>query len=141
MPLDTFGGSDPSSIVLAKMNAVVNYLNAPSYYYVTHTISGTPADGFNYYIDLPSNKTIQFKAGLSGSTFQLKTAATSEFVVTIKKDGSSIGTLTVAAAGTVAAVSFTSDVSFTGNELSFSFPSTADATASDFKISMIGQFV
>lgn len=110
-------------------------------FYVTATVSGKPSAGFVYYADLPAGITIRFKAGLPGSTLKLKVAATASFVVTIKKDGTSIGTATVAAGDTTATASFTSDVDFTGNELSFTFPGSQDATAADVKISMAGEVV
>jgi len=80
-----------------------------------------------------------FPIALTGSHFYADTAATASTVFTIKKNGSSIGTATFAAAGTVATFSFTSKVSFAvGDVLAITGPATNDTTLADIGWTLVG---
>jgi hypothetical protein len=67
-------------------------------------------------------------------------AATGSTVITIKKNGSSVGTITWSASGTTGVVDFTSGttLALTGatDRLTFHAPGTADATLADIMILM-----
>lgn len=77
--------------------------------------------------------------GLSGAYFLAGAAATASTVVTLKKNGTSIGTLTWAIAGTVPTVAFTGAVSFAGGDtFSVHGPATADATLADISFDFFG---
>jgi len=67
-------------------------------------------------------------------------AATASTVLTINKNGSSIGTATIGAGGTTATFSFASDVTFVaGDTLTIVGPGTADSTAANFLIALVPQ--
>lgn len=76
---------------------------------------------------------------LAGSVFNAGVAATGAAVFTIKNNGSSIGTLSYAAAGTVPTVSFTAQVDFAVNDvLTIVAPGSADATLANISFNFAG---
>jgi hypothetical protein len=78
-------------------------------------------------------------ASLTGSVFNAGVAATGSSVFTIKKNGSSIGTITYSAAGTTGAVVFASSVTFAINDIiTITGQSTADATLADIAFDFLG---
>jgi hypothetical protein len=82
----------------------------------------------------------KFTAGLSGSFAKANTAATGSTVVTMKKNGTAIGTVTWSASATSGTFAFTADVSFVaGDVLQLVAPMTADGTLSDIGITLLGQ--
>lgn len=92
-------------------------------------------------ITLNFSETVTFPSGLTDSKFTAEeAAATAETVITIKKDGASIGTATFAASGSTATILFTSEQTFTKgtNKITFSGPATADATLAGLSVSMRG---
>jgi hypothetical protein len=77
-------------------------------------------------------------AGATGAA-KAGTAAVGSTVLTISKNGAGIGTLTWAAAGTVATVNITSATAFAaGDVLAIVGPATADAALADIAISLAG---
>lgn len=82
---------------------------------------------------------VKLPASLTGSQAKAGTAATASTVVTINKNGSSIGTITWAISGTVATFSFSSAISFAaGDILSLVAPVSADATLANVGITLAG---
>ena len=80
-----------------------------------------------------------FAAGLSDSQFSAGAAPAADAVITLKKNGSSIGTITFAASATTGTVSFASDVTFdAGDVLEVDGPATSDTTLSDVSITLRG---
>lgn len=78
-------------------------------------------------------------SGLTGSQGKAGTAATGACSFTLIKNGSSIGTIDFAAAGTVPTYTFTSAVSFVaGDYIGLIAPSSADATLADISITLTG---
>jgi hypothetical protein len=78
-------------------------------------------------------------AGLVGSFAKSKIAATGSSVLTIHKNGASIGTITFAAAATVGTFVFSANVSFDpGDLLDVTNPASADATLADLTIMLYG---
>lgn len=78
-------------------------------------------------------------SGLANSVFSTGVAASASYVLTLKKNGTSIGTLTWAAAGTVPTVSFASSVSFAnGDTFEITGAATADSTLADFSLGFYG---
>lgn len=76
---------------------------------------------------------------LTGSTFNAGVAATGTSVFTIKQNGTSIGTLSYAAAGTVPTVTFASAVTFAVNDvITIEAPTTQDATLADIAFNFNG---
>lgn len=77
-------------------------------------------------------------ASLTGSQIKAQTAATASSTYTIKKNGSSIGTLGWAASGTVPTITFASQVSLAvGDVVEIDEPSTPDATLADISASLL----
>lgn len=78
-------------------------------------------------------------ATLPGSVFSAGIAATASTTFTIKQNGSSIGTLVWAIAGTVPTVTFSSDVTFAVNDvITLVAPGSPDATLADIGFSFAG---
>lgn len=81
----------------------------------------------------------QLPASLTGSRARSQVAATAETIVTLKRNGVSIGTLTWAAAGTIPVASFASAVTFEIDDtFSLHGPAIADATLSDISFDLLG---
>lgn len=76
---------------------------------------------------------------LAGSEFSAGVAATASTTYTIKQNGSSIGTLVWAIAGTVPSVTFASAITFAVNDvITLTGPTTADATLADISFNFAG---
>jgi len=77
--------------------------------------------------------------GLTGSYFKATTAATASTVFTIKKNSTTIGTATFAAAGTTATLSFSTAITFAAGDIFYVYaPTTPDATLADFTWTFVG---
>lgn len=120
---------------LSGENSALTQLLLPSAFY-----PGVPEDsGVILYIPIITN-TI-FPANFTGSVSKALVAATATTVITIQKNGSSVGSITFAAAGTtgVFASSGGASVSFAaGDMLSFVNQATADATLASIGTSLYG---
>jgi len=78
-------------------------------------------------------------SGLTGSNFLSLAAATASTTITLKKNGSSIGTLVWSASGTVPSVTFSGTVAFAaGDTFEVYGPATADATLGDVSLTFDG---
>jgi hypothetical protein len=78
-------------------------------------------------------------AALAGSQGSAGTAATASTVLTLKKNATSIGTATWAAAGTEPTLAAASATSFAiGDVLSITGPATPDATLANISLSIVG---
>lgn len=78
-------------------------------------------------------------AGLTGSRAVAGTAATASTTFTIKKNGSSIGSIVWGAAATVATFTFASAVSFAaGDVLTVTAPASPDATLANIGFTLVG---
>jgi hypothetical protein len=88
-------------------------------------------------------KNIELPAGLTGSVCKAGVAATGSTVLDIKKNGTNVGTLTFAAAGTTATLAMASATTFTAvtDKLSIVGPASADATLADISGSLFGDVV
>jgi hypothetical protein len=76
---------------------------------------------------------------LTGSYATLLTAATGSTTFTLKKNGTSIGTIVFAASGTVATFTFASPIAFVaGDVLTLTAPGTPDGTAAGLHVSLLG---
>lgn len=76
---------------------------------------------------------------LTGSVAKAGIAATGSTTLTLKKNGSSIGTLIWSASGTTAALTFASAVSFAVADIfTLEGPASADATLANIRISLKG---
>jgi hypothetical protein len=78
-------------------------------------------------------------SGLTGSVFSSGVAATASTTLTIKQNGTSIGTLVWAASGTTPTVTFSSSVTFAIDDvITIEAPSSADATLADVSLTFLG---
>jgi hypothetical protein len=78
-------------------------------------------------------------ASLTGSYASAKTAATASTVFTLKRNGTSIGTITFAASGTTGTFSFASSVTWAAGDLfEMDGPATADTTLANINIDLAG---
>ena len=74
----------------------------------------------------------------AGSALSAGTAATGSTTLTLKKNGSSIGTAVVSASGTTAAFTVTATSFAALDILTVEGPATADATLADIALSLLG---
>lgn len=100
------------------------------------SVDGLPGDGAVLYTFGPAVRDWRLPATLAGSKGKINTAATtSSAVLTLKKNGSTIGTLTAAVAASTFTVSFASDVDFlaaSDDIFTVIGPSPQNATFGDF---------
>lgn len=107
-------------------------------YEVTNFDSDTPGSA-EVIFELIFTQSVTFPSGFSGSRAKASTAATALSVYTIKKNGSSIGTLTFASSGTTGTFAMASSTTFAaGDILRISAPSPADATLAGVKLNLVG---
>jgi hypothetical protein len=84
------------------------------------------------------NRAIRIPSASPGVAF-CRTAAAAETTFAIRKNGSNIGTVVFAAAGTVGTVTVTSNTDFAaGDRLELLAPATPDADLSDMQLSLKG---
>lgn len=87
----------------------------------------------------PMPRDVTYPAGLTGSLCIAAIAATAELILSVKKDAVEFGTITFAAAGTVATFAAASETSFAaGDILTIVAPASADATLADLGLALIG---
>lgn len=81
----------------------------------------------------------QLPASLTGSRFRSQIAAAAAAVVTLKKNGSDIGTLSWALGGFIPTVAFVSSVTFNVSDtFTVNGPATADLTLADISFDFLG---
>lgn len=107
-------------------------------YIVSNFFSGAPGNSaLMIRHDVPG--TVVFAAGLSSSVASAGTAATGSTVLTIKKNGSSVGTITFGAGQSTGVFAMASQQSFaSGDVLSVHNQGSADATLADISFSIRG---
>jgi len=92
-------------------------------------------------IRIKVDRAVTLPASLTGSYFDAGTAATASTAFTLKQNGTTIGSLTFAAAGTVPTVSFTGAVTFAaGDTFEIDAPTTADTTLADIAFTFKGSY-
>jgi hypothetical protein len=82
---------------------------------------------------------IRLPASLTGSTCKAEVAATASTTITLKKNGSSIGTIVFGVGGTTGTFTFSSNADFTANtdKLTIHAPATPDGTLADISLSLL----
>lgn len=89
-------------------------------------------------IDIPIAIPFTLPQNLTGSLYTASDIPTAQVIVTINKNGSAIGTMTVAGSGSTASFVMTSATSFIATDiLKFIFP-TQDATWAGISIQLLG---
>ncbi len=111
------------------------YVPPPQYVTIGAAVSGRPSS--SQIIVIPLTKMLILPASAAGSHAHADVAATAEINIAICKNGTSIGTVRFAAAGTTASFVGISETLFlVGDRLSFVFPATTDATLADLGIAL-----
>ena len=102
-------------------------------------VSGSPTSSQEV-IRFVAPRAIYFQDDFANSRLDAGTAATAEAVFTVKDEGVSIGTITVAAAGTTGtfATTATDHTVDAGDILTIEAPSSVDATLADISITLYG---
>jgi len=110
----------------------------PNLYDIGFFFPGTPGAGIDAgaaMFTLIANRKFYLPESLTGSMASLETAATAALTLSIRKNATEIGTLSVAAGTTAATFAFPAGVQFdTGDRLRVLRPSALDATAKDFSV-------
>ena len=108
-------------------------------YRAAQWVRGTPGVGeLLYRFRVPETSTLL--PDLLGCSAQADTAATASAVLSVRRNGSQVGTITFAAAGTVATLATTSNAAqaFAANDfLDVVAPNPADATLADITLSLL----
>ena len=103
------------------------YVPPPQYVTIGAAVSGRPSGG--QVILIPVTRALTLAVDAAGSQASAAVAATAQTDITIGRNGSSIGTVRFAAAGTTASFVGVAETDFVpGDRLSFVFPASADAT-------------
>lgn len=117
---------------------LARYLPSATAYETAAFIAGKPGTSeiVGY---LVASRAFTLPASLTGSYAKANTAATAQTDIDIQKNGSSIGTIRFAAAGSTASFIFASPASFAaGDILKLVAPVSQDATLSDIGITLVG---
>src|SRR5579859_1229639 len=114
--------------------------SANDFYIYIPPAAGIYTNGQQLYYSQPT-RTITMPSGLVGTNAGAITAPTGDIQVTLKKNGSPIGTINFAAGQIVPTITFSGDVTFTpgglidtGDTFEIDAPATADATFAGFWI-------
>jgi hypothetical protein len=88
---------------------------------------------------VPVARAVTFPSGLTGSVAKASVAATSSTAFDIQKNGTSVGTITFAAAGTSATFTAASAITLAaGDVIAIIAPGTADATLANVGFVLAG---
>lgn len=90
-------------------------------------------------LDYEFTRHSKFPQNLWGSTASARTASTAETIFAVKKNNSSIGSITFPASGARAVFSFPASVTFQRTDvITIEAPASADATLADIRITLQG---
>jgi hypothetical protein len=111
-------------------------------YDISLSIQGKPSSGANV-MNFVVPRSMSLPSGLTGTRTRAGTVAAATAVFTIKKNGTSIGTLTFPNSGANSAtISFTSAVSFSASDLlQITAPSPQDTALADISILLVATLV
>jgi hypothetical protein len=145
-----------SSVVLGQQNSAVQVVSdgvsnwiaiggggsggASSSYGIGCTFDG-PLPPSLALVVIPLDQTVTFASGLAPSQGVLQTATTNSIAITLAANGTSFGTMTFAASGTVATFSGAGGTFSAGTIISATTPATIDPTASNLGFLISGQKV
>ncbi len=130
-------GSDPT--VLANWVVMQSPVSVQAYDIATY-IPGLPSAGATI-ISFTAVRAYTLPANLAGSSSKASTAAASQSVFTLSKNGVPFNSITFAAAGTSGTFGNSASTSFAvGDVLSIIAPSTQDATLANIGITLLGTF-
>jgi hypothetical protein len=125
--------SAPEAIFSAAMQTINDLIASVQ---IPFCYSGKPAN--NQRFTYKAGKKVLFPAGLTGSQFSIGTNPTATLAITLAKNGSTIGNLSISTSG-VFTVTFASDVTFlVGDIFTATAPSSADATGADIAMTFMG---
>ena len=121
---------------LSSLDSQISNLSGKTWYVAGNYVNAKPPNSalilrviIGRYMELPSSA--------PGSYAGCGTAPTAQATLTIKKDGSSVGTITIDAAATTGSFTVASDVRFyPGETLSVEAPASQDATLKDISVTL-----
>lgn len=126
-------GQEVSVILLNTSNVAAV---ATAIYDVAFTYQGTPSESAELVVALP--RACELVAGAPNSVAIAEVAATASAEFDLQRNGSSIGTVTFAAAATTGSISVASTTSFSaGDRISLTAPSSQDDTLADVGITFV----
>lgn len=126
------------SVALNSDTTAGGLTNTAKIYDIAGSVSGKPGNAA-VVARFVAVRAFSLPAGLTGSFCKAGTAATASSVLTINKNGSSVGTMTFAIAGTTASLAMASQTSFAaGDILTVVAPGTADSTLADIQFTLAG---
>jgi hypothetical protein len=145
-PVATVSGVDMAAALNSSTLGAFTSLDARLEAIETRT---QPYDLATFYPGVPGNsqllvrvvtaRPVTFPTSLTGSYAKARVAATGSTTLTVKNNGSSIGTIVFSAAGTTGAFTFAAPVTTAaGDVLTIEGPATADATLADISITLVG---
>lgn len=121
------GAAQPAFRALVQADLPLQAFDVHAFY------PGVPPDGA-LVLRVPVARAVDFAANFAGSYFSASADASAQAVFTVRKNGTSIGTVTIAAGSTTPTFATSGGAAQSlaaGDVLSLSAPSTADATLSD----------
>lgn len=112
--------------------------SAAALFVVTAYVGGVPANAAELLAVLPTTN-VSFVSGLTGSRAKAGVAATGAVTLSIKKNGTEVGTITFAPGGTAGTLTAAAQIDLTtADELTIVNQATADATLANIRISLHG---
>ncbi len=130
---------DKSGTTLSNLTAIAPIVYASPQSYEVHGFKNGAPTSSEVVVRQITTVPVTFPAGLSGSACKAGTAATGSTVFNIAQNGSNIGSLTFAAAGTTATFSFTTTTTTSaGDIITIVAPVAADATLANIVFALLG---
>ena len=125
------------SVTVDAKGRVTAGTNPSTIFDVCQFINGKPF-ATETVVKIIAPRAISIPANMTGSYFKSAVAATASTVLTVYKNGVSVGTVTFASAGTTGTVLTTAISMVAGDILTVVTPSTIDATFADFACTITG---
>lgn len=131
--------ADSVLVAIGKLQAQVTANGAYAKTYDFHGfVPGKPTASATL-LFVRAGRAFTLPAGLTGSQFKAKTAATASTTITLYKNGTAFATLVWAAAGVTPTVTAASATSFAaGDELTVVAPASQDGTLADVALTLLG---
>jgi hypothetical protein len=134
----TAGDTAAGTVYAVGSTLAVSGTPGAAYFDLAVSVTGTPAAN-DKILTFIVTRAFQLPANLTGSKALAGTNATSNFYITMYKNGTNIGTVNFLSGVSVGTFTFTSAVSFTpGDRFVLQAPAPADATLADFGFTLVG---
>ena len=127
----------PGGPMNSQAQALLNQVSNLRFYDLTVGCTGKPAANAIIFT-FKAPRPFALPTNLTGSTGIANTAATASTVFTINYNGSSMGSITFAASGTVPTFTLTAVAVDAGDVITIVAPGTQDATLADIGFTLVG---